>query len=356
MTVIRVARWQDDGPLVHRHALGSSPLLLDSCARVRPAVRRGRAGGVARGQGGAPRLVARPGAAGLPGGRPGSRTPSADRQWRRGRRAGREPRRGLSRDPVPGPGRLQPAVLRLERPGSSRRVRRTVHDDPPQIRRPVANQEICQCVDSASSGSGCSCRSSPWPHPGTSRGQNPAPVENVSSLPPRSPEEERKALHLPPGFEIQLVAAEPDIHKPLNIAFDDRGRLWVTDTLEYPFPEAAGHAGPRHRQDPLRLPARRPGRKDPDVRRRPEHPDRPAALSVGPRGGRAQHPQRLPDARHRRRRPRRQSRGALRRHRPPRHARHDQRLLLGLRRLDLRLPRVLQQLEGPGQGPPARSR
>ncbi|HZW31977.1 MAG TPA: dehydrogenase, partial [Isosphaeraceae bacterium] len=73
--------------------------------------------------------------------------------------------------------------------------------------------------------------------------QSPAPVENVSSFPPRSPAEERKALHLPPGFEIQLVAAEPEIHKPLNLAFDDRGRLWVTDTVEYPFPKPVGEPG-----------------------------------------------------------------------------------------------------------------
>ncbi len=53
---------------------------------------------------------------------------------------------------------------------------------------------------------------------------------------PRSPQEELRAFHLPPGFEAQLVAAEPDIHKPINIAFDDRGRLWITDTVEYPFP------------------------------------------------------------------------------------------------------------------------
>jgi putative heme-binding domain-containing protein len=33
-----------------------------------------------------------------------------------------------------------------------------------------------------------------------------------------------------------LVASEPDIRKPMNLAFDDRGRLWVTDTVEYPFP------------------------------------------------------------------------------------------------------------------------
>ncbi len=63
---------------------------------------------------------------------------------------------------------------------------------------------------------------------------------NVASSPHRSPEEERKLFRLPPGFEIQLVAAEPDIHKPLNLAFDDRGRLWVTDTIEYPFPPPPG--------------------------------------------------------------------------------------------------------------------
>ena len=63
---------------------------------------------------------------------------------------------------------------------------------------------------------------------------------NVADTPHRTPEEERKLIRLPPGFEIQLVAAEPDIHKPLNLAFDDRGRLWVTDTVEYPFPPPPG--------------------------------------------------------------------------------------------------------------------
>jgi putative heme-binding domain-containing protein len=71
------------------------------------------------------------------------------------------------------------------------------------------------------------------------RSQNAA-EPGVASTPHRTPEEERKLFHLPPGFEIQLVAAEPDIHKPLNLAFDDRGRLWVTDTVEYPFPPKDG--------------------------------------------------------------------------------------------------------------------
>jgi putative heme-binding domain-containing protein len=76
--------------------------------------------------------------------------------------------------------------------------------------------------------------------PDLTHAQTPAPVESVSSLPPRSATEEQKALHVPPGFEIQLVATEPDIHKPLNLAFDDRGRLWVTSTVEYPYPAPAG--------------------------------------------------------------------------------------------------------------------
>jgi putative heme-binding domain-containing protein len=54
-----------------------------------------------------------------------------------------------------------------------------------------------------------------------------------------TPEQEAKHFKLPPGFVIELVAAEPDIHKPMNLNFDDRGRLWVTDTVEYPYPAPA---------------------------------------------------------------------------------------------------------------------
>jgi putative heme-binding domain-containing protein len=73
-----------------------------------------------------------------------------------------------------------------------------------------------------------------------SAGQSQKPADpyaaNIAPGEPRSPADERKAFRLPPGFEMQLVAAEPDIHKPLNIAFDARGRLWVSETIEYPFP------------------------------------------------------------------------------------------------------------------------
>ena len=60
----------------------------------------------------------------------------------------------------------------------------------------------------------------------------------VAETPPLTAHEQAKRFHLPPGFEIQLVAHEPDIHKPMNLKFDARGRLWVTHSLEYPFPAA----------------------------------------------------------------------------------------------------------------------
>ena len=62
----------------------------------------------------------------------------------------------------------------------------------------------------------------------------------VNTTDPLSPDDERLAFHLPPGFEAQLFAAEPDIDKPMNIAFDAKGRLWVTQSRAYPFPADEG--------------------------------------------------------------------------------------------------------------------
>lgn len=62
------------------------------------------------------------------------------------------------------------------------------------------------------------------------------PPALVAPTDPRTTEDERAAFRLPPGFEAQLVAAEPDIAKPMNLAFDDLGRLWVTSSYEYPWP------------------------------------------------------------------------------------------------------------------------
>ena len=48
-------------------------------------------------------------------------------------------------------------------------------------------------------------------------------------------EEGQTKLHAPEGFEVQLFASEPMINKPINMAFDAKGRLWVSSTVEYPY-------------------------------------------------------------------------------------------------------------------------
>ena len=57
----------------------------------------------------------------------------------------------------------------------------------------------------------------------------------VRTTEPLTASEQQATFHLPDGFEIQLFAAEPDIQKPMNLAFDARGRLWVSGSVEYPY-------------------------------------------------------------------------------------------------------------------------
>ena len=46
--------------------------------------------------------------------------------------------------------------------------------------------------------------------------------------------ESARHLVLPNGFEAKLFAAEPDIRRPLAMAWDERGRLWVCESINYP--------------------------------------------------------------------------------------------------------------------------
>jgi len=62
---------------------------------------------------------------------------------------------------------------------------------------------------------------------------------------PLTPEQQRTEFHLPPGFEIQLVVADPEIGQPMNLNFDASGRLWVTSSVEYPYPVEGDGVEPR---------------------------------------------------------------------------------------------------------------
>src|SRR5881296_1874794 len=51
-----------------------------------------------------------------------------------------------------------------------------------------------------------------------------------------SPDEAVRRMTVAAGLEAQLVAAEPMIAQPVCIEFDDRGRMWVIQYLQYPNP------------------------------------------------------------------------------------------------------------------------
>jgi putative heme-binding domain-containing protein len=51
---------------------------------------------------------------------------------------------------------------------------------------------------------------------------------------PYSPQEAIKRMTVPDGFTVELVASEPDIVNPVAMCFDDRGRIYVTESVEYP--------------------------------------------------------------------------------------------------------------------------
>lgn len=60
------------------------------------------------------------------------------------------------------------------------------------------------------------------------RGDNP-------DAKPSTALEQLARFTVPPGFEVQLVADESQIQKPMNLNFDAMGRLWVTGTTLYPW-------------------------------------------------------------------------------------------------------------------------
>jgi putative membrane-bound dehydrogenase-like protein len=61
-----------------------------------------------------------------------------------------------------------------------------------------------------------------------------------SGQPYLPPEETAATFRLPGGFEVKLVAAEPDVINPIAMCFDERGRLWVVESFEYPKGAAPG--------------------------------------------------------------------------------------------------------------------
>jgi putative membrane-bound dehydrogenase-like protein len=60
-----------------------------------------------------------------------------------------------------------------------------------------------------------------------------ARIAGSQALPP---DEALKRFKVADGFEVQLFASEPMVRQPVTMTFDDRGRMWVIQYLQYPAP------------------------------------------------------------------------------------------------------------------------
>ena len=62
-------------------------------------------------------------------------------------------------------------------------------------------------------------------------------IPRAQSKPPGpalSPPEAIAKMQVPEGFTVELVASEPELVNPVAMAIDERGRFWVTESMEYP--------------------------------------------------------------------------------------------------------------------------
>ena len=53
---------------------------------------------------------------------------------------------------------------------------------------------------------------------------------------PLSPAESATRFDVADGLRFEQVLAEPDVRQPLSMKFDERGRLWVMEYVQYPYP------------------------------------------------------------------------------------------------------------------------
>lgn len=74
------------------------------------------------------------------------------------------------------------------------------------------------------------------------------PSATLSVPPPLSPAEALKKLHLPAGYQAEIIACEPLLIDPVAFDWDELGRLWVVEMADYPLGmDGKGQAGGRVR-------------------------------------------------------------------------------------------------------------
>lgn len=57
---------------------------------------------------------------------------------------------------------------------------------------------------------------------------------NLKEIPSQDPSEQMASFQLAEGLQVNLFASEPMVRKPIQMAWDERGRLWVASSAIYP--------------------------------------------------------------------------------------------------------------------------
>lgn len=61
-----------------------------------------------------------------------------------------------------------------------------------------------------------------------------AAQDNLSEVPPSDPQYELDRLNIAEGYELNLFASDPMIEKPIQMTWDEHGRLWIVGSAVYP--------------------------------------------------------------------------------------------------------------------------
>jgi putative membrane-bound dehydrogenase-like protein len=82
--------------------------------------------------------------------------------------------------------------------------------------------------------------------PAVGRAEGRAIVEGphaMASTPALPADVAARRFSAPPGFEVRLFAAEPQVVNPVAMTWDERGRLWVVELFQYPHKAPPGQKG-----------------------------------------------------------------------------------------------------------------
>ncbi len=115
-----------------------------------------------------------------------------------------------------------------------------------------------------------------WPAAAQKGKEKPPHGQERMPGPALTPQQAIQRMTVPPGFSVELVASEPEIVNPVAMTFDDQGRIWICESLEYP----RSSAGPGRDRVKLLESTRGDGRYD-KVRIVIEGLNIPSGIAVG---------------------------------------------------------------------------